>query len=355
MSAKKKSWPTIRRLWRRTCTQCVARRRRPGHVCTRCTAACTKKRSACRPGAARCTAACDGYEYKCGYCWSWQPRSAYFEKSRGRQAWGLDYRCRTCEGRRVRHLVKGRRRRGARNRYHSRTSRRNKSHAIDPQHDRQYAAWLASHGTRSYGLLVPAAAAAPLVAQLIAQHESVADAARAAGVDEAVLRRIVSGAVASVEYPTAERLFMAAGALSSLDAVAPVPGRVGWNRAGDTSCHGCGTFFHPHWGKGLCQLCYNRQRNQAAVHGFGYRHAWAREWDRCTDCGTTERKHRSGGRCDRCDHRHRIAERLAKHCALCGEPINRTGRPTTQRKYCSPACRQRAHYERKKLTRRGGP
>jgi DNA-binding winged helix-turn-helix (wHTH) protein len=34
------------------------------------------------------------------------------------------------------------------------------------------------------------------------------------------------------------------------------------------------------------------------------RGSWSTAWDRCRDCGTTERQHSSHGRCDRCRHRH---------------------------------------------------
>jgi hypothetical protein len=35
---------------------------------------------------------------------------------------------------------------------------------------------------------------------------------------------------------------------------------------------------------------------------------WARAYDACIDCGTTERPHRARGRCKRCDDRWRYRD-----------------------------------------------
>lgn len=75
---------------------------------------------------------------------------------------------------------------------------------------------------------------------------------------------------------------------------------------------------------------------------------WARNFDRCTNCGTTERPHNSGGLCSRCASARRYREyppsgpRVAdQRPVVDGQPrCRRCNEPVEPGKHCAP-CRER--------------
>lgn len=62
------------------------------------------------------------------------------------------------------------------------------------------------------------------------------------------------------------------------------------------ACIDCGTTERPHKGGGRCERCYMRQRLGCAPKST----RWAPNNDSCTECGTSARKHRGNGLCQRC-------------------------------------------------------
>jgi predicted Zn-ribbon and HTH transcriptional regulator len=78
-----------------------------------------------------------------------------------------------------------------------------------------------------------------------------------------------------------------------------------WARAYD-ECQGCGTTERAHAARGLCQPCYWRSRHPepmlVAEDLTGKQ--WSRTHAACIDCGRTDRPHNGKGRCSRCSIRH---------------------------------------------------
>lgn len=75
-----------------------------------------------------------------------------------------------------------------------------------------------------------------------------------------------------------------------------------WARGFDV-CQDCGTTQHPHTARGLCQRCYDRKRRpRIGPEPFD----WSLKHPHCVDCGTTNRKHYALGLCTLCYERQRI-------------------------------------------------
>jgi len=112
-------------------------------------------------------------------------------------------------------------------------------------------------------------------------------------------------------------------------------------------CQECGTTERPHRARGLCKRCYDREwlkgENYCVDCGAKINLAstrchpcavkiredklrggrWARDWDRCRGCGTTERPHFAKGLCRPCYTR--AWDRGDYCCVDCGEEITRWG------------------------------
>ena len=71
-------------------------------------------------------------------------------------------------------------------------------------------------------------------------------------------------------------------------------------------CTECGTSERRHRGKGLCERCYFRAHKLAWRRARGSRPlgGWSLDHERCTECGTTERAHEANGLCKWCYHKH---------------------------------------------------
>jgi len=109
---------------------------------------------------------------------------------------------------------------------------------------------------------------------------------------------------------------------------------LGWKR-----CQECGTTARPHKSKGLCTNCYAREIRKGKNHcidcgaeispqstycnfckGKIRGGHWARDWDCCRECGTTNRPHKAKGLCMNC-----YARELRKggnHCIDCDVTIS---------------------------------
>lgn len=121
-----------------------------------------------------------------------------------------------------------------------------------------------------------------------------------------------------------------------------------WNNAGLKRCGSCGSNIHPHWGKGLCRLCYHREYYEADPRLVG-RGGWSRFHEKCVGCGTTDRAHSGNGYCTRCNGRIKLhgAPITMRKCA-CG--CDRQFELNDQRRiYFSGSCRHRCYVARQKL------
>lgn len=124
-------------------------------------------------------------------------------------------------------------------------------------------------------------------------------------------------------------------------------GKPGWSKESDC-CLQCGTFFHPHHGKGLCHKCYARDYQGIKAHQFHRGGKWAYLYDHCIECGKTEREHAGKGICKGCLWRNHKKKKPANpYCASCGEAIPMTTY-AAKRKYCSDKCGSRAYRLKRK-------
>lgn len=71
-----------------------------------------------------------------------------------------------------------------------------------------------------------------------------------------------------------------------------------WARKYD-KCIRCGSTEYRHIGHGLCLACYIKTKYKTKVE-YQPRIKWARNYDQCIRCGTAEVKHRSSGLCLTC-------------------------------------------------------
>lgn len=123
-------------------------------------------------------------------------------------------------------------------------------------------------------------------------------------------------------------------------------GKPGWSKHSDC-CLQCGTFFHPHHGKGLCHKCYARDYQGSKAHPFNREGKWSRLYDHCIECGQSDRRHAGHGVCVKCrwyNHAKPVPER---DCAHCGERIQQS-KFATKRRYCNQTCARRAYWERRR-------
>lgn len=86
---------------------------------------------------------------------------------------------------------------------------------------------------------------------------------------------------------------------------APVAGVESWSRAGDIHCRRCGTFFHLHHARGLCQRCYDKPHLPPRDEGqwaprLGLAECVGDGIEPCRDPG---RKHYAKGLCSVCYQR----------------------------------------------------
>lgn len=73
----------------------------------------------------------------------------------------------------------------------------------------------------------------------------------------------------------------------------------GWSRKYDR-CVECGTTERKHAGRGLCHYCSERKRRGTVERSPRVTGAWATKYDCCVVCGTTERRHLCHGLCSHC-------------------------------------------------------
>lgn len=78
-----------------------------------------------------------------------------------------------------------------------------------------------------------------------------------------------------------------------------------WALAWD-ACRGCGTTTKPHAGEGYCGTCRYRVKHgidpslPPIIHLSPALNRWARYYDACIGCGTTDRRHSGHGLCESC-------------------------------------------------------
>lgn len=123
-------------------------------------------------------------------------------------------------------------------------------------------------------------------------------------------------------------------------------GKSGWSKHSDC-CIQCGTFFHPHHGKGLCHKCYARDYQGSKAHPFHRGGKWSYMYDNCIQCGKTDRRHAGHGICVGCRW---INQKPGPKtdCLHCGGPIAKS-KFASKRKYCTDSCAQKACRLRRKL------
>lgn len=61
-------------------------------------------------------------------------------------------------------------------------------------------------------------------------------------------------------------------------------------------CRNCGSSQRVHAARGLCRLCWDRERLQKKRPTY----KWSRDYPCCTSCGRTDRKHKAHGLCATC-------------------------------------------------------
>lgn len=68
-----------------------------------------------------------------------------------------------------------------------------------------------------------------------------------------------------------------------------------WARHFD-QCITCGTTERPHLAKGSCGQCYDKARRPLRYRVY----KWAKQWPECVNCGGTKSKHKALGLCEAC-------------------------------------------------------
>lgn len=75
---------------------------------------------------------------------------------------------------------------------------------------------------------------------------------------------------------------------------------------------------------------------------------WAKNYDKCIECGTTERKHKAKGLCARCYEKYSSAHRVAVSnqkftCLNCGKEFAPKWKVNSPRKFCCHKCSEEYH------------
>ena len=79
--------------------------------------------------------------------------------------------------------------------------------------------------------------------------------------------------------------------------------RYGWARDWDR-CQECGTTERRHEARGLCHRChYRKKRGSSEALASEREQRWSRRATKCVSCGTTDRRHTARGMCKRCYNR----------------------------------------------------
>lgn len=113
--------------------------------------------------------------------------------------------------------------------------------------------------------------------------------------------------------------------------------RTFWARRYD-ACVRCGTSERPHESRGLCKLCYSRWRAGQS---------WQGQWSYCQQCGKADSREEAGGLCARCYFQQRSTTYewswYHPRCVACG---------TTERRHEAKGECQRCYWRRTTRERR---
>jgi hypothetical protein len=236
-------------------------------------------------------------EFRCnGRCNRWLPREAYAFKGQ-HTGWGIHTTCKACHRLNI-------------NERYAREGPHPTKHPDKKQlrqADREWAAWKRKHQT----ITVPTYIVAGWIRELIQTAKD--DESRYPLYDVFLLTKVQTRTMYAIlhaerrttAFAIAERIAEAANHLDELYRLLPDMGRDGWSRRSRWCCR-CGSWFHPHFAKGLCARCYS-SAHRAKTNGLAVAppkgETWALWWPCCVVCERIDKVHRGRGLCAVCWHK----------------------------------------------------